>query len=255
MVGRRSGPAQPATGSTPTCGSRPASSSRTSSPGFSGGPKMVAPGLAASRPRWSCTTRGASAIRGHLGHHRRQPGPRRRAGDRGGHRRRLRARRDAQRRAADHPRVRRRGPEMHAAACAARERGDAAGRRPVRCRRHDELRLPARPEPVPGGQGHVGRGRGRRGRAARSSAPPSAATGFRTTARTARLLAPRSTPAELLAMIAAAPRDPRPVAGPDPGADPASAPGSCSEPTASRRPRSGPPTWSGPTTSRPRWPP
>ena len=34
---------------------------------------------------------------------------------------------------------------------------DAAGRRAVRRRRHDELRLPARPEPLPGGEGHVRR--------------------------------------------------------------------------------------------------
>ena len=56
------------------------------------------------------------------------------------------------------------GP-MHAAACeAARAFAMQAGARAVRRRRHQQLRLSARPEPLPGGQGHV---RGRQGRQAR----------------------------------------------------------------------------------------
>ena len=46
----------------------------------------------------------------------------------------------------------RRGPRGLAAA------GDAAGAGAVRRRGHHQRRLPARPEPLPGGEGHVGRG-------------------------------------------------------------------------------------------------
>ena len=50
----------------------------------------------------------------------------------------------------------------HAAACiAAKDLAMAPVERRVRRRRHDELRVPARPEPLPGGQGDVGGCRGR----------------------------------------------------------------------------------------------
>ena len=99
-----------------------------------------------------------------------------------------------------------RSSPMHAAACAAaRARGDAAGRRAVRHRGHDEQRLPARPEPVPGGQGHVRGSRDRRARAARSSARPSAGTGCPTTGRTGRCSMRLGHPADLLERIAASP--------------------------------------------------
>ena len=68
--------------------------------------------------------------------------------------------------------------------CRGQAGGDAARRCAVRRRDHDQQRLPARPEPVPGGQGHVGSRRDREDRAAPSSARRNAVTGFRTTGRT-----------------------------------------------------------------------
>ena len=112
-----------------------------------------------------------------------------------------------ERRAADHPGLRRRDP---------RDARGRPARRPGRrrcspCERpfdivdHDEQRLSARPEPVPGRQGDVGGCRGSCARAARSSAPPSAATGCRTTGSYGRLLRRGPSPADLLARIAASP--------------------------------------------------
>ena len=156
--------------------------------GFSGGPKLVAPGLAGldtvlvlhdaarighPRATWGVTdgnpvhddVRAIAAATGvtfalDVILNREQ-------GHRGG----------VRRRAVPDARRRLRGGAAH---------GDAAGPGAVRRGRDQQLRLPARPEPLPGGEGHV-RGRARsHGPAARSSAPPSAATASPTTAPTAR---------------------------------------------------------------------
>ena len=175
--------------------------------GFSGGPKMVAPASPAWTRPSSCTTPDGSATHGPRGassratrsttpsaRSRRRPGvdfsldvaPRRRA--------------------ADHASVRRPGPgDARRRRARGAPRGDARGRRALRHRDHDQQRLPARPEPVPGGQGHVRGGRDRPRPAARSSVPPSAATASRTTASTRRAAATRRSPAELLERIAASP--------------------------------------------------
>ena len=128
--------------------------------GFSGGPKLVAPGLAGletvltlhDAKRIGDPQATWAVVRGQPGA-RRHPGGRRRR--RPG---RLRARRGAQPRAADRRGVRRlavgdarRRPGGLAAA------GDAAGAGAVRRRGDDERGLPARPEPLPGGEGDVGR--------------------------------------------------------------------------------------------------
>ena len=65
----------------------------------------------------------------------------------------------------------------HRAACAhAKDTAMRAGAGALRRRADDQLRLSARPEPVSGGEGHVGGGEDRQAAAARSSAPPNAAT-------------------------------------------------------------------------------
>ena len=93
---------------------------------------------------------------------------------------------------------------MHAAARAASQRlAMQPVPRAVRRRGDDERGLPARPEPLPGGEGDVGRGAGGAGPAARSSARPSAGTASPTTGRTARCWPPRPSPQALLATIAA----------------------------------------------------
>ena len=130
--------------------------------GFSGGPKMVAPGLAGletvltlhDAPRIGDPRRDLGPLRGQPGARRHPRGRRARSAGR------LRVRRAAQRRAADDP-GRSRGElfAMHAAArdvVAASWRCSAVAAA-VRRRRDHELRLPARPEPLPGGEGHVGR--------------------------------------------------------------------------------------------------
>ena len=106
---------------------------------------------------------------GHLGRHRGEPGPRCRPGDHRGDARRLLGGRAPRRPAADHPRLRRRDAgDARGGLCRGEARGDAARPRAVRRRGHDQQRLPARPEPLPGGQGHV---RGRRDREARRHDP------------------------------------------------------------------------------------
>ncbi len=121
----------------------------------------------ARRPRSRGAGDGAHAARreadrgpaGHVGGVRGQPGARRHpGGGRGRRPGRLRARRGAQPRAADRrgvrrpdPRHARRGPGLVAAA------GDAARARAVRRGGHHQRGLPARPEPLPGREGHVGR--------------------------------------------------------------------------------------------------
>ena len=112
---------------------------------------------------------------------------------------------------------------MHAAAC---ETALAVAMRPVpravRRRRHDGLRLPARPEPVPGGEGPGGRGAGGRATAARSCWPRSAPTACPTTAPSPTCCAPRDVACRACdAML----RQPgfsraRPVAGAGAGAHP-----------------------------------
>ena len=111
--------------------------------GFSGGPKMVAPGLAGSRddahPSRRCADR---PPRCSLGRDRRQPGARRRARHRGRDRNRFRPGRDHRRRAAHRRGVRRRAVRDASSGLRCGE-GDRDGRRPraLRCRRHVELGL------------------------------------------------------------------------------------------------------------------
>ena len=133
--------------------------------GFSGGPKLVAPGLAGLET--VLTLHDAPRIgdpRATWGVMRGQPGARRHPrGRRGRGRRRLRPRRGPRPRPAGRRGVRRRAarrctPRPASVVAAA---GDAAGARAVRRRGDDELGLPARPEPLPGGEGHVGGGDGR----------------------------------------------------------------------------------------------
>ena len=155
--------------------------------GFSGGPKMVAPGLAGLGHGARAPRRGADRRpSGHVGGHQRQPGARRHPGDRGRDRRHLLARRGARPRPADRRRVRRR-PRSDARG--GRRPGavdrDATGRPSLRRRAHDRVRLSARSEPVPGGEGDVGGVPDRAAAAGRSCARPSAGTGSPTTARTA----------------------------------------------------------------------
>ena len=70
--------------------------------------------------------------------------------------------------------------------CPRESDGHASGSGALRSGADDELRISARSEPVSGGQGHVGRREDREDTAARSFAPPNAATVFRRMARTAR---------------------------------------------------------------------
>ena len=155
-----------AAGSRPTCGSRPASSSRTSSPASAAARSSSRPASPASRPCSCCTTRArigdpratwgvthgnpvhddiraaASAAPPHFSLdvilNREQRIITAFAGE---------TARDAR------GRLRRRAPLR-----------DGSGRGAVRRRRHEQLRLPARPEPLPGRQGHVGRREDRQAR-------------------------------------------------------------------------------------------
>ena len=131
--------------------------------GFSGGPKLVAPGPGGPRDDADAARRRAHRPpRRALGRDAGQPRARRRARDRRGDRHALRARRRARRRAADRAGLRRRAVRDARGGLRGRPADrDARGAAPVRRRADDELRLPARPEPLPGGQGHVGRGAGR----------------------------------------------------------------------------------------------
>ena len=153
--------------------------------GFSGGPKMVAPGLAGWRRCWAARRRAHRPPAGDWGVTEGNP-----------------VHDDVRAIAARRPASTSRSTccstptstssrafagELFADARGGPRDGQAVAMRPVRAPfdvvRHDELGLPARPEPLPGGQGHE-RGRaGCRGRAGRSSARPSAATASRTTAR------------------------------------------------------------------------
>ena len=72
---------------------------------------------------------------------------------------------------------------------------------PLRCRGHLELGLSTRPEPVPGGEGHGRRGRGGDATVVRSSAPPSTVTASPTTGRTGRCWRRPASPAALLRSI------------------------------------------------------
>ena len=156
--------------------------------GFSGGPKLVAPGLAglettlvlhdAARighpdARWGVThgnpvhddVRAIAAATGTA----------------------LLARRGARRRSSHRAGVRRRDVrDARGRVRLGAANRDARGPGAVRRRAHDQLRLPARPEPLPGGQGHVRGGAGRAPGWRRSCAPPSAATASPRTAPIAR---------------------------------------------------------------------
>ena len=174
--------------------------------GFSGGPKMVAPGLAAldtvlvlhdakrigdPRATWGVTQR--------------QPGARRRPRHRRGHRASptpstscsTPGRRSSRRSAAT-------CCEMHAAAIErAREVAMAPVDAPFDVVRHHRLGLPAGPEPLPVGEGHVGgRAGGPAGRA-RSSARPSARDGFPDHGSYREVLTSAASPEALLDLIAA----------------------------------------------------
>ncbi len=82
----------------------------------------------------------------------------------------------------------------HAAGCAFVKRSAMVARPPaVRHRRHDELRLPARHQPLPVGQGHAGRRSDRPSAAAPSSSPRAAGTASRSTGSTARSCASPAT--------------------------------------------------------------
>ena len=150
----------------PTSASRPASSSRTSSPDS-----------AADRRWWRRVWPGSKTVMtlhdvqriGHplatWGVTEGNPGPRRRARDRADGAGALRRGRDAQPRAEDHGRVRRRHLRRASRGLrACQGHGDASGPGAVRSRADDELRLPARSEPVSGGQRHVGGGEDREDR-------------------------------------------------------------------------------------------
>ena len=127
--------------------------------GFSGGPKMVAPGLAGLETVLTLHDARRIGRRGPLGRHRGQPGARRHPG---------RVAAPATDFALDV--VLNRDQDivaafggtlfaMHAAAIEA-ARAVRCGRwTGVRRGRHDQLRLPAGPEPLPGGQGDEGRRR------------------------------------------------------------------------------------------------
>ena len=149
-------------GSRPTCGSRPASSSRTSSP-------ASAAGRSSSRPAWPGWTRCSCSTTPPASATRRRPG----ASSNGNP-----VHDDIRAAAAAAPphfafdvilnREQRvieafageLGP-MHAAACEAAQRfAMRRGAAAVRRRGDEQLRLSARPEPLPGGQGHVGGGEG-----------------------------------------------------------------------------------------------
>ena len=131
--------------------------------GFSGGPKLVAPGPRRPRDDADAPRRRAHRPPGRaLGRHAGQSGARRRARHRG--RRRARTSRSTSCSTASSAIAQAFGGElfaMHEAACAlVRRTAMRAGAAAVRRRAHDQLRLPARPEPLPGGQGHVGGGAG-----------------------------------------------------------------------------------------------
>ena len=152
-----------------------------------GRPEDGRPGPRRARDGADAPRRGAHRPpRRALGRARRQPGPRRRPGDRRRDRHRLHARRDRRRRAGAGAGVRRPARRRPSGRVRRGEAdGDARRAAAVRRRRDDQLGLPARPEPVPGGEGDVGGGSGREARAGRSSAPPSAATASPITARSA----------------------------------------------------------------------
>ena len=134
--------------------------------GFSGGPKMVAPGLAALETVLDAARCGADRPpRARWGDPRGEPGARRRARDRRGNRPdfALDVIVDGEQQLV----------QAFGGACSPSHarglRGRAARRRCAPCRAlrrrpHDQLRLPARPEPLPGGQRHVRRGAGREAR-------------------------------------------------------------------------------------------
>ena len=160
---RRAGVARTGSGSRPTCGSPRASWSRTSSPGSAAGPKMVAPGLAGldtvlalhnarrigdPRATWGVTDGNPvhDAIRAIAAAVRVDFALDVLIDDASGSPARSGARSS------------RCTPPLRGGA----GRGDAARRAPVRHRRDHQQRLPPRPEPVPGGQGHVGGRHGRR---------------------------------------------------------------------------------------------
>ena len=170
------------TGSTPTCASPPGSSSRTSSPASAAGRRWSRPGLAGlattlvlhdarhighPKATWGITE--GNPVHDDVREIARMTGVT------------LRARRRAQPRSGDHPRLRRRAVRRARGGVRARQaHGDARGRGAVRRGADHQLRLSARPEPLPDGEGHVGGGVHRQATAARSSAPPSAATAFPT---------------------------------------------------------------------------
>ena len=169
--------------------------------GFSGGPKMVAPGLAGLETVLVLhDARAHRAPERDLGRHRGKPDSRGRARDRADGARRFFRRRDAEPRAAHHRGLRRgsvrpsTGPRCVAAKRDAMRAVDA----PFDVVLTTQLGLPARSESLSGGEGHVGGGQGRQaGRhdRLRRRMPRRPA---RRTAPTAQVLASQPSPAKLL---------------------------------------------------------
>ena len=149
--------------SRPTSASSPGSSSPTSSPGWSGGPKGLCPGLAATATILEAHSPAPDRRRPvHLAGHRGQPGARLRARRHRPVPARPVARRGHRRPAPAHRGVRRRRCPTATAppARSSPTRVVAVGGRPLRRGAHHQRRLSARPQPLPGGQGD---GRGRAG--------------------------------------------------------------------------------------------
>ena len=91
---------------------------------------------------------------------------------------------------------------VHRAACQAAKRdGDAADRQAVRRRGDDQQRVPARPEPLPGGEGDVGRRPGGQGRRRDNLRGRVQRRAFPEHGEYKRLLTMRESPRELLEMV------------------------------------------------------
>ena len=172
-------------GSRPTCGSPPASSSRTSSPASAVARSWSRPGWPVSRPCSPCTTPAR------IGSDPRRPGRCARAircttTSARSPRRPVSTSPSTSCSTRDQQIVGAFGGEIlrHARGGARAVRATAmrAGARAVRRRRHHQRGFPARPEPLPGGQGHVGRGVGGAAGRADHRARPSAGTASPTTA-------------------------------------------------------------------------
>ncbi len=173
--------------------------------GFSGGGKAIMPGMAGQRTVLGNHDAGmVGHPEGHLGRHPRQPHL---GGDARGRRPGgppLPPQRHSQPRQGRDRRLRRRPRRAHAAGCAFVKRTAMVARAPaVRHRGHHQLRLPARHQPLPVGQGHA-RGRpDRPRRAARSSSPRAAPDGIPEHGLYGKILRESRTPRELLDRICA----------------------------------------------------